>query len=40
MSTSVQMNDLYVKDVYTTNDEESSSYGAMTLTCDRCGIGI
>ena len=34
MSTSVQMNDLYVRDVYTTNDEESSSYGAMTLTCE------
>jgi len=40
MSTSVQMNDLYVKDVYTTNDEESSSYGAMTLTCESNGVTI
>jgi len=40
MSTSVQMNDLYVRDVYTTNDEESSSYGAMTLTCESNGVTI
>jgi len=36
----VQMNDLYVRDVYTTNDEESSSYGAMTLTCESNGVTI
>ena len=40
MSTSVQMNDLYVKDVYTTVDEESSSYGAMTLTCESNGVTV
>ena len=34
MSTSLQMTGLYVKDVYTTNNEESSSNGAMTLTCE------
>ena len=40
MSTSIQMNDLYVKDIYTTVDEESSSYGAMTLTCEVNGVTI
>ncbi len=34
MSTSVQMNDLKVKSVYTTQNEGSSSNGAMTLTCE------
>lgn len=33
MSTSIQMQDLLVTDVYTTTDPESSSQGAMTLTC-------
>ena len=33
MSSSIQMENLYVESVYTTTDEESSSYGAMTLTC-------
>ena len=33
MSSSIQMENLYVESVYTTSDEESSSYGAMTLTC-------
>ena len=33
LSTSVQMNDLQVISAYTTNDEESSSFGAITLTC-------
>ena len=38
MSTSLRMENLYVKEVYTTNDEESSSYGAMTLTCEVNGV--
>lgn len=38
--TSVQMKDLKVKSVYTTTDEESSSKGAMTLTCEVDGIEI
>ena len=33
MSSSIQMNDLYVTSASTTQDEASSSYGAMTLTC-------
>jgi hypothetical protein len=33
LSTSVSMENLEVVDVYTTNDAESSSNGAMTLTC-------
>jgi endonuclease YncB( thermonuclease family) len=40
MSTSVRMEGLYVKDVYTTNNEESSSNGAMTLTCEIDGVTI
>ncbi len=32
--TSVEMKGLVVKDVYTTSNEESSSKGAMTLTCE------
>ena len=40
MSTSVQMNGLYVKDVYTTDNEESSSNGAMTLTCEVNGVTV
>lgn len=33
MSSSISMENLQVIDIYTTNDEESSSYGAMTITC-------
>ena len=40
MSTSIQMQNLYVKDVYTTNKEESASNGAMTLTCEVDGVTI
>lgn len=40
MSTSVRMENLYVKDVYTTNNEESSSNGAMTLTCEVNGVTV
>lgn len=34
MNTTVQMSDLVVKSVYTTVNDESSSKGAMTLTCE------
>jgi len=40
VGTSVEMKDLLVKHVYTTMDEESSSYGAMTLTCEAQGQTI
>ena len=40
LGTSIEMHDLTVKDVYTTMDEESSSFGAMTLTCDAGGQTI
>ena len=33
LATSVSMNNLFVESVYTTTNEESSSKGAMTLTC-------
>ena len=33
MNTTVRMENLEVVDVYTTTDEASSSYGALTLTC-------
>ena len=34
MSSSISMNNLVVKNVYTTNNPESSSDGAMTITCE------
>ncbi len=37
MSTSIEMKGLTVKNIYTTVDEESSSFGAMTLTCESNG---
>ena len=40
LGSSIAMNNLQVKHVYTTDDEESSSYGAMTLTCEVDGITI
>ena len=40
MSTSIRMEGLVVKSVYTTDKEESSSNGAMTLTCEVNGITI
>lgn len=33
MSTSLSMNNLQIVSIYTTKNEESSSYGAMTFTC-------
>lgn len=42
INTSVSMSDLHVKSVYTTDNAESSSNGAMTLTCevDGCEIAV
>lgn len=40
MGTSVSMKNLKVTDVYTTDDEDSSQKGAMTLTCVVDGIEI
>lgn len=40
MSTSIQMDGLYVRDIYTTKNEDSSSYGAMTLTCVVDGVTV
>jgi len=40
MSTSISMNGLTVKSVYTTKNEGSSSNGAMTLTCDCNGVQV
>jgi DNA/RNA endonuclease YhcR with UshA esterase domain len=34
------MENLVVKDVYTTDNEESSSNGAMTLTCEVNGVTV
>ena len=34
MDTSVSMDNLKVTDIYTTNNTESKSYGAMTITCE------
>lgn len=40
LATSVSMENLTVVDVYTTTDEDSSSNGAMTLTCQCDGVTI
>ena len=40
MNTSIEMKNLVVKDIYTTKNEESSSKGAMTLTCEVDGKTI
>lgn len=40
LNTSVEMKNLKVVDVYTTDDEASSSYGAMTLTCEADGVTV
>ncbi|MEE0968925.1 MAG: thermonuclease family protein [Clostridia bacterium] len=40
LNTSISMEDLTVKSVYTTSDPESSSFGAMTLTCYADGTEI
>lgn len=40
LNTSVEMRGLTVTGVYTTEDEDSSSKGAMTLTCEKDGVRI
>ncbi len=40
LGTSVQMKNLKVVDIYTTSNEDSSSKGAMTLTCEVDGVKI
>lgn len=40
MSTSISMTDLKVISVYTTTNEDSSSYGAMTLNCEADGVPV
>lgn len=40
MNTTVSINSLVVKSIYTTKNEDSSSYGAMTLTCEVDGVTI
>ena len=40
LGTTVEMKGLYVSDVYTTTDQESSSRGAMTLHCTKDGESI
>lgn len=37
LATSIEMQDLTVTEVYTTTDEDSSSHGALTLTCQSGG---
>ena len=39
-ATSIQMEGLAVRHVYTTDNEDSSSNGAMTLTCEKDGVTI
>ncbi|MDD6798990.1 MAG: thermonuclease family protein [Firmicutes bacterium] len=40
LGTSVYMSDLDVISIYTTQNEESSSYGAMTFVCDSNGVPV
>ena len=40
MGTSIEMKDLYVERVYTTQSDNDSSNGAMTLTCKANGVTI
>ena len=40
LATSVEMRDLKVNAAYTTTDEESSSKGAITLTCEKDGVTV
>jgi len=40
MATSVEMTGLYVREAYTTVDEDSSSRGAMTLICEADGVTV
>ena len=40
LGTSIEMNNLTVRQVFTTTDQDSSSRGAMTLHCDSDGITV
>ena len=40
LATSIEMRGLQVKGAYTTTDEESSSKGAITLTCEKDGVTV
>ena len=40
MGTSIEMHGLTVKEVYTTEDADSSSFGALTLICEKAGHTI
>lgn len=40
MGTSIEMKNLYVKSVYTTQSDKDSSNGAMTLTCEVDGVTV
>ena len=40
MGTSVELKGLRVVDIYTTTDADSSSKGAMTLTCEKDGVTV
>lgn len=40
VATSIEMQGLHVVDVYTTANEDSSSNGAMTLTCETDGVTV
>ncbi len=40
LGTSVEMQRLQVKEIYTTQNEESSSKGAMTMTCEKDGVTV
>ena len=40
VATSIEMRGLQVVDVYTTDNEDSSSNGAMTLTCEKDGVTV
>ena len=40
LGTSIEMKDLYVKRVYTTQSDNDNSNGAMTLTCEANGVEI
>ena len=40
MATSIEMHGLTVKDAYTTDNEESSSNGAITLYCEKDGVNV
>ncbi len=40
MGTSIEMQNLFVADAYTTDNEDSSSNGAMTLTCEADGVTV